>query len=121
MFKWLKSHLSWADFILILIIIIAIVVSGILVIKKDDERNVYIYKNNQLIGVYPLQEDRVIRIDEHNIVEIKNSKVKMLYADCPNHNCVRQGAGDILPIICLPNKVVVEIHSKNAKRPLIVQ
>ena len=121
MFKWLKSHLSWADFILILMVIIAIIISGILVVKKEDERNVYIYKNNQLIGIYPIQGDCIIRIDEHNTVEIKDSKVRMLYADCPNHNCVRQGAGDILPIICLPNKVVVEIHSKNAKRPLIVQ
>ena len=46
MFKWLKSHLSWADFILILVVIIAIIISGILVVKKEDERNVYIYKNN---------------------------------------------------------------------------
>ncbi|MCB5257559.1 MAG: NusG domain II-containing protein [Candidatus Cloacimonadaceae bacterium] len=121
MFKWLKSHLSLADLFIILIAIIAIVISGILVVKKEDDRTVYIYKNNQLIGVYPLQQDQVIKIDKHNTIEIKDSKVRMLYSDCPNQNCVRQGWGDILPIICLPNKVVVEIHSKDSKRPLIVQ
>ncbi|HHV19863.1 MAG TPA: NusG domain II-containing protein [Thermoanaerobacterales bacterium] len=53
-----------------------------------------------------------------NIVEINGNKVRMLYADCPDEDCVRQGfisrSGQM--IVCLPNRIVIKIESdKSAK------
>jgi hypothetical protein len=121
MFRRLREHMSLADFLLILAVLAAIIASAFIFIKKEDQRRVFIYKDNLAVGSYPLNQDRVVRIDEHNTVEIKNSKVRMLSADCPDHRCVKQGAGDVLPIVCLPNRVVVEIRSRSAERGLIVQ
>ncbi|MDD3144426.1 MAG: NusG domain II-containing protein [Candidatus Cloacimonetes bacterium] len=117
----LREHLSLADVLLILAVIAAIIVSAVIFLKKDEERFVHIYKDNLAVGVFPLNQDRVIRIDEHNTVQIKDGKVRMLQADCPDQRCVKQGAGDVLPLVCLPNRVVVEIRSRSAERGLIVQ
>jgi hypothetical protein len=121
MFRRLREHMSLADFLLILAVVAAIIASGFMFLSKDEQRYVHIYKDNLAVGVYPLDKDRVIRIDTHNTVEIRNGKVRMLAADCPDKRCVKQGAGDVLPIVCLPNRVVVEIRSSNAERGLIVQ
>ncbi len=66
-------------------------------------------------GTYPLDTDTEIRIgdDEHfNILVIKDTKAEITEASCPDKLCVKQGTAeyDGQSIICLPNKVVVEIR-----------
>ena len=70
--------------------------------------------DGQLFGSYPLSEDREITVerDGHiNKITIKNGTVSMSFSDCQGQDCVHQGAisqtGE--SIICLPNKVVLEI------------
>ncbi|MCB5224890.1 MAG: NusG domain II-containing protein [Candidatus Cloacimonadaceae bacterium] len=121
MYRKLREHLSLADFILILTVLLAIGISWATVSKKEERLYVYIQKDELAVGVFPLDKDRVIRIDEHNTVEIKDGKVGMTEADCPDKRCVKQGFGDKLPIVCLPNRVVVEIRPLQAPRRLIVQ
>jgi hypothetical protein len=121
MFRMLREKLTLADVLLIISLILIIGLSAGMALRKKDDRMVYISKNNQNVGIYPLNKDITIRIDEHNTVKITNSKVMMSYADCPDKRCVKQGAGDLLPIICLPNQVVVEIRSNGSERVLIVR
>ncbi|MFO8144775.1 MAG: NusG domain II-containing protein [Candidatus Syntrophosphaera sp.] len=121
MLGFLRDHLSLADFMLVGAVILAIVLSSLSFCRKNDEKYAYIYKDSRSVGVYPLNEDRIIRIDSHNTVGIKDSKVMMLESDCPRQTCVRQGAGDTLPIICLPNRVVVEIREHDKQRILIIR
>jgi len=120
-FKLLHNNLSLADTILILIVILTIVVSSQIFLSGKEEKSVYVYKNDRLLGVYPINQDKTLQIDEHNSVRIQNSKVKMLSADCPDRRCVKQSSTDMLPIVCLPNHVVVEIRAKDDKRILIVR
>lgn len=115
---WLE--LTLADLILFAVIIALIVISAFTVLHRKDDRQVYVYKDNSIFGSYPLAQDWVIRIDGHNTVKIAGGKVMMLEADCPDKRCVKQGAGDALPIICLPNRVVVEIYSAREERKLIL-
>lgn len=53
-----------------------------------------------------------------NIVEINRDKVRMLYADCPDKDCVRQNwisrPGQM--IVCLPNRMVIKIESKKSAK-----
>lgn len=121
MLRFLRDRLSLADTLLVCAILVAIVLSSLAFCRKNESRYVHIYKDNRSVGVYPLNEDRVIRIDEHNTVGIRDSKVMMLESDCPRQTCVKQGAGDILPIICLPNRVVVEIRERGEERILIIR
>ena len=70
--------------------------------------------NGEQYGVYPLDEDLELHIgdDEHyNILVIKDGAAQISEASCPDKLCVHQGtvSYDGQSLICLPNKVVVEI------------
>ncbi|MBW6514972.1 MAG: NusG domain II-containing protein [Candidatus Syntrophosphaera sp.] len=121
MLHFLREKLSLADLLLMIVVLLAIVLSAFMVYRKNDDRYVHVHKDNRPLGVFPLNVDRVIRIDEHNTVQIKDSQVLMLSADCPDRRCVKQGAGSVLPIVCLPNRVVVEIRGQGSERVLIVR
>ena len=49
----------------------------------------------------------------YNILEIKNGAVRVVEADCPNHDCIRMGVlrTASLPIVCLPHKMTVRFAS----------
>ncbi|GBE05645.1 hypothetical protein BMS3Abin10_01278 [bacterium BMS3Abin10] len=59
-----------------------------------------------------LDEDRVVSVKGplgDNIIEIKDGKIRMKDAPCPQKLCVRQGWVDRGAIVCLPNRVVVSV------------
>ena len=65
-------------------------------------------------GIYDISENQEIKIGDTNICSIEDGKVRMTWADCPDQICVH--TAEILrdggTIICLPNRVVLEIISK---------
>lgn len=83
---------------------------GMFLMRKDDYGSIRITVNGQEYGTYSLAEDQVIAIGDTNVCEIKDGKVKMTEADCPDHLCIRQKAVGSSggTIVCLPNKVVIE-------------
>ena len=48
----------------------------------------------------------------HNLLEISPEGVRMLKADCPDQICVHQGRiqNTLIPITCLPHKIVVTLE-----------
>ncbi len=64
-------------------------------------------------GSYPLNEDAEISINGTNELVIRNHEADMVAADCPDQICVNQrpAGKNGETIVCLPNKIVVEIHS----------
>ena len=73
--------------------------------------------DGQQFGEYPLDVDRRVEIsngDGYNVLIIEDGLARMEKASCPDGICTShrpiKRAGE--SIICLPNKVVVEIHSK---------
>lgn len=89
--------------------------------KENDSENSNLYieiqKNKEMYGTYLLSEDQVIKIGETNVCEIKDNKCKMIKATCPKQICTNQKAvykkGQ--SIICLPNKVVIEVKEKDLR------
>ena len=63
----------------------------------------------------PLSEDCVIDINGTNTAVIENGSVYMQSATCPDKLCVHQGktSDNSKKIICLPNKVVIEVVKKS--------
>lgn len=61
----------------------------------------------------PLARDGVYRIGDGNVLAIEDGRARMREADCPDQICVRHRAvsraGET--IVCLPNRVVVEIRA----------
>lgn len=70
-----------------------------------------------IYGRYSLEENRTERIELtdgfYNVLEIKDGKADIIEASCPDKICVdhRSVSKNGETIVCLPNKVVVEIEN----------
>lgn len=78
---------------------------------NSKEQKLRITVSGEEYGSYSLEEDQVIKVGDTNICEIKDKKVSMLSADCPDQLCIHQRTIQLQgeTIVCLPNKVVLEI------------
>ena len=59
----------------------------------------------------------VIELDgKENTLEIKDHKIRVSEADCPDKVCVNTGWLDspAIPIVCLPNKLIIEFENNDA-------
>ena len=76
-------------------------------------------------GEYPLNEDREVEIrrgDGYNILVIEGGKAHIRSASCPDgicssHRPIQYDGGSI---ICLPNKVIIEIRKQSQNQPDII-
>lgn len=105
------------DWILIAgILIIALVAILCMTWNKKEGGEVIVTVDKKIYKTLPLSEDATLLIGEktadYNILEIKDGKVRMTEANCPDKICVEHRAVhyDHESIICLPHKVTVEIH-----------
>ena len=101
--------------ILIIVLLLAAAAAGFCLLSggAGSGSSAKITKNGQLVGIFPLNQDKLIVIDEHNSVKIEGGKVWMEHADCPDGYCLKMGKSPHGSIICLPNRVVVEVISDN--------
>lgn len=86
--------------------------------KSFSEELILIEINGEAYKSLPLDKDVTVPIkldDKYNLIEIKDHKVHIAEANCPDKLCVKDGyistPGQIL--VCLPHKVVVEIKGTN--------
>ena len=104
------------DFIFILAVLFAFAVSVLVInmVKKDGD-TVKITVEGKLFCEAPLSKDCEIPINDTNIAVIENGSVYMKYATCPDKLCMHQGKihDSSKKIICLPNKVVIEVTKKS--------
>ena len=104
-----------ADILLTIgLIIIGLVMTWYFTIGKTEAASLKITAGGQVYGVYSLDENRTITVkkDGHtNKITISNGSVSMAFSDCHGQDCVMSHAitrtGE--QIVCLPNKVVLEI------------
>ena len=83
-----------------------------------------IYRDGQLLQSIPLaqvQEPYIIEISSGNNctnrIEVHTGGIGVVWADCPDQLCVRQGFSEtpVIPIACLPNKLVIRLRPENGK------
>ena len=111
-----KMHLKKKDWVLIAIIIVVAGLAFFLhnLLGAKGAKCVVVKVDGKIEGTYSLGEDQEISINGGtNTLVIKNNRAKMKEADCPDQLCVNQKAisKNNESIICLPNKVVVEVES----------
>ena len=112
----MKNGLKKKDWILIVVILC---VAGLAVLVRTfvgaaGANRVIVKREGEIEGIYSLSEDREVEINGGtNLLQIKNGEASMVQADCPDQLCVNQKAvsRNHENIICLPNKVVVEVES----------
>ena len=106
-----------ADIVLLIIILaVGIPLSVLSLTAGTAGDKVQISADGEVYGIYPLDMDREIEVTEDghtNHITIKDGQVSMSYSTCLNQICVNTGAISETKdaIVCLPNRVVVEIIS----------
>ncbi|MGN0733760.1 MAG: NusG domain II-containing protein [Emergencia sp.] len=111
MFKVIKK----ADIILFIVLVAAsLAVTAAALSGGDEGERVRISVDGKTYGVYSLYEDRTVEIKQDksiNKITIKDGHVQMSDSTCRNQVCVDTGeiSRTSQSIVCLPNKVMVEI------------
>ena len=105
------------DYLLFIFVIVNIVITSMFVFCMPKKENPYvrIMIDHEIYGQYELHTDKVIHVNDTNVCVIENGKVYMKEANCPDRLCVHSKAIDEKggSIVCLPNKVVLEVISNN--------
>ncbi len=77
-------------------------------------RDVIVEVEGKIRYKYPIDTNRLVKIEGpygHLSVEIKDKRVRVIDASCPNKLCERQGWITRGIIICLPNRITVIVGS----------
>lgn len=104
-------------FIGILTVILLIIFLLFQFLDGEDGAKAEILVDGVSYGTYSLEMDQEIPIEIDgkvtNVLKISDGKADMVEADCPDKLCVHQKAisKNNETIVCLPNKVVVQIIS----------
>lgn len=87
---------------------------------SQNEKTVYVYSNNELVGEYNLRDDfkDEIKIESvnggYNTLHIEDGQIWVHDASCPDKVCITQGRisenGEM--IVCLPNQMLIKIIDK---------
>lgn len=103
-------------FFLVGALLLSGIIGSILVLRRPDTSLVRIVQDGEVLYQFDLQqeEDQTIRVEYEgrvNTVEIKDHQIHMLQAECPDQTCVNMGWLDSsAPIVCLPNRLVIEFY-----------
>lgn len=98
------------------LLVVALAVMLILKVTQEEGGTVVVKVQGEEYATYSLSEDRSVTIGEpggeFNILEIKDGRVSMTEASCPDKLCVKHRSihYNSESIVCLPNKTVVEIQ-----------
>lgn len=80
---------------------------------KEKAARVIVEQDGEVVGEYSLEDDKEIKINETNVLTIKEGHVDMTWADCRDQICVKHKSisknGET--IVCLPNKIIVTVDS----------
>ena len=100
--------------IVIVLIVIILLFSLTLFRKKANIANVYY--ENELILEIDLSINKIYEVDGYNgkvKIEVLNNQIRVVNENSPYHLCSKQGfvskSGE--SIICLPNKIIIELPS----------
>lgn len=111
-------------FIAVLLFLCAAAALGLYVFREDGD-TVTVSIDGQLYAEYPLTEDRVVELISDggfNRLIIEDGYAYVEEASCPDGICSshRPISHNGESIICLPNKVVIEIHRREQNQPDII-
>ena len=117
----LRNDLIFISAILLLILLTCLV----LFIFRTDGDTVTVTVDGSLFGEYSLGKDQEIEIkteNGYNVLVIEDGKAYVKSASCPDGICSshRPIEYDGESIICLPNKIVIEIKKQGEKQPDII-
>ena len=104
------------------LLLVVLVFACVLFFSAEEGNTVRVTVDGRLFGEYSLLENKTVEIvngDGYNLLIIEDGKARVEEASCPDGICSshRPVSRDGESIICLPNKVVIEIHTVTNSGP----
>ena len=89
---------------------------SLFLLHHEDAGYVKVIFDGKLLHKLPLSQDTQITVTTDrgtNVITVKDGKVAVTEASCPDHYCVDRGfcSGGV-HIVCLPNRMVLEFEGK---------
>lgn len=107
----------WAAIIFGVIVVLG-AVGCLLIFNRPQTNVVLIIQDGRELYRLDLDraEDQIIEIEYNgkiNTIEIRDHKIRMAAAECPDNTCVNMGWLDLAPIICVPNRLVIQFEDSD--------
>lgn len=99
---------------IILIAVVAVICLGLSLwlLRDTDAKAVEIWSDDKLVQTLSLAVDQEVEIvskNGANTVTVREGKVSVTYADCPDKYCMERGwCSGGAQIVCLPNRLVLK-------------
>ena len=86
---------------------------------QEPKHQVMVIQEGRVVTVLDLSQDQTLTFTNNNggtnTVEIKNGKVAVTQASCPDHICMSMGPKNSgAPIACLPNGLILRFDTEDA-------
>lgn len=118
-----KSKIRYDIILIIGLLVITMVIAMAVRFTKKTGKTVAVSVDGVVKYTFPLDEDLEFKIEGYeggtNYLVIKDGEAYLTEASCPDLLCVHMGkiSSQGQSIICLPNRVVVEIRDDNESDP----
>ena len=118
-----KSKIRYDIILIIGLLVITMVIAMAVRFTKKTGKTVVVSVDGVVKYTFPLDEDLEFKIEGYeggtNYLVIKDGEACLTEASCPDLLCVHMGkiSSQGQSIICLPNRVVVEIRDDNESDP----
>ena len=77
-------------------------------LRQEEARFAEITSKGELVKTVDLLIDQEFTVDGHNTVTVRDGKIAVTWADCPDHYCMKRGfCSGGTDIVCLPNRLVI--------------
>lgn len=77
-----------------------------------------LWSDGRLVETLDLSVDKVVTVQGKNgtnVVTVRDGKIAVTEADCPDHHCMNRGyCSGGAQIVCLPNRLVIKFVGKQA-------
>lgn len=107
---------KYEKIVILLLLIVSLIGFLFFKLNKTTSKNVIVKdSNNNILLTFDLYEDNYYELEgKYGLfhIEVKDGKCRAIDVDCPNQICVHIGwisEDNPLPIVCLPNGIVVQI------------
>lgn len=105
-----------------LVLVLALICFYFYGVKKEQGVRALIYKDGELLKTVSLEnvseayEFEIKDGDSFNLIRVEEGRIRVVSASCPDKVCVNSGyiSDGVIPIVCLPNKLVIEIEGAEA-------
>ena len=95
--------------ILFAVIAAACIFLSLPLLNREQARFARITSKGDVVKTVDLQIDQEFTVDGKNTVTVRDGKIAVTWADCPDHYCMKRGFCDGgTDIVCLPNRLVIE-------------